>query len=64
MPNEKRLRLLQVAKEFKVGLSTITEYLEKKGVQIENSPNSVISQEVYEILESARPYRSPRCWAR
>ncbi len=51
MPNEKRLRLLQVAKEFKVGLSTITEYLEKKGVQIENSPNSVISQEVYEILE-------------
>ena len=51
MPNERRLRLLQVAKEFKVGLSTITEYLEKKGVQIENSPNSVISQEVYEILE-------------
>ena len=51
MSNERRLRLLQVAKEFKVGLTTITEYLEKKGVQIENSPNSVISNEVYEILE-------------
>ena len=31
MGNERKLRLIQVAKEFKVGLNTITDFLQKKG---------------------------------
>ncbi len=51
MSNERKIRLLQVAKEFKVGLATITEFLEKKGVRIENSPNSPITPEIYAMIE-------------
>ena len=33
MGNERKLRLIQVAKEFKVGLNTITDFLQKKGIK-------------------------------
>ena len=33
MSNERKLRLIQVAKEFKVGLNTITDFLQKKGIK-------------------------------
>ncbi len=48
---EKKLRLIQVAKEFKVGLNTITDFLHKKGVTIDGSPNTQITAEVYAIVE-------------
>ena len=32
MTNNKKIRLIQVAKEFKVGLNTITDFLLKKGI--------------------------------
>ena len=32
MSNERKLRLIQVAKEFKVGLNTITDFLQKRRV--------------------------------
>jgi len=51
MNNEKKLRLIQVAKEFKVGLNTITDFLHKKGVTIDGSPNTQITAEVYAIVE-------------
>ena len=51
MTNNKKTRLIQVAKEFKVGLSTITDYLLKKGVGADLSPNSPVSPEVYAMLE-------------
>ena len=51
MNNEKKLRLIQVAKEFKVGLNTITDFLHKKGVTIDGSPNTQISADVYAIVE-------------
>ena len=51
MTIERKIRLLQAAKEFKVGLSTITDFLAKKGVKIENSPNTPITPEVYELIE-------------
>ena len=51
MENEKKLRLIQVAKEFKVGLNTITDYLHKKGVNIESSPNTQIDSETYAMVE-------------
>ena len=40
MGNERKLRLIQVAKEFKVGLNTITDFLQKKGIKSDGSPNT------------------------
>ncbi len=48
---EKKIRLLQAAREFGVGLATITDFLAKKGIAIENSPNTPITPEVYEVIE-------------
>ena len=51
MSNEKKLRLIQVAKEFKVGLNTITDFLQKKGIKNDGSPNTLVEPEVYAVLE-------------
>ena len=52
MENEtKKLRLIQVAKEFKVGLNTVTDFLRKKGVAIDGSPNTQISGDIYAMVE-------------
>ena len=51
MTNNRKVRLIQVAKEFKVGLNTITDYLLKKGVGADLSPNSPVSPDVYAMLE-------------
>ncbi len=51
MSNERKLRLLQVAKEFKVGIATITDFLEKKDIHIESSPNTQVEPDVYAVLE-------------
>ena len=42
MSNERKLRLIQVAKEFKVGLNTITDFLQKKGIKTDGSPNTLV----------------------
>ena len=51
MTNNRKVRLIQVAKEFKVGLNSITDYLLKKGVADDLTPNSPVSPEVYAMLE-------------
>ncbi len=51
MSNERKLRLIQVAKEFKVGINTITDFLQKKGVKSDGSPNSLVESDVYAVLE-------------
>ena len=51
MDNNKKIRLIQVAKEFKVGFNTIAEYLQRKGLQSDCSPSSPVSAEVYAALE-------------
>ena len=51
MTNNKKIRLIQVAKEFKVGLNTITDFLLKKGINCDGSPNSLVSPDVYATLE-------------
>lgn len=47
---KKAIRLSKAAREFNVGLSTIVEFLHKKGIDIEASPNTKISPEAYELL--------------
>ena len=51
MGNERRLRLIQVAKEFNVGLNTITDFLQKKGIKSDGSPNTLVDAETYAVLE-------------
>ena len=51
MDNERKLRLIQVAKEFKVGLNTIVDHLQKKGITTDGTPNTKVTDEMYAILE-------------
>lgn len=44
------VRLSKAAKEFNIGISTIVEFLEKKGHAIDATPNTKLSPELYEIL--------------
>ena len=51
MDNGRKIRLIQAAKEFKVGLNTIVDFLQKKGVATDGSPNAPVTPETYAILE-------------
>ena len=51
MTDSRKIRLIQVAKEFKVGLNTVTDFLLKKGINTDMSPNSLVAPEVYAVLE-------------
>ncbi len=51
MSNERKLRLIQVAKEFKVGISTLTDFMHKKGIHSDGSSNSLVEPSVYAVLE-------------
>ena len=51
MGNDKKLRLIKVAKEFNVGLSTIADFLHRKGIDIDSSPNTQIDADTYAIVE-------------
>jgi len=46
----KPTRLSKAAREFNVGLSTIVEFLAKKGFEISSSPNAKLTPEMYELL--------------
>ncbi len=46
----KTRRLSKVAREFNIGLTTIIDHLNKKGITVENNPNAKISPEAYELL--------------
>jgi len=51
MDNNRKVRLIQVAKEFKVGFNTLADFLQRKGLQSDYSPSSPVSAEVYAALE-------------
>ena len=44
------IRLIKVSKELNVGISSLVEFLDKKGVQVEANPNTKINDEHYEML--------------
>ena len=49
----KTIRLNKVAKEFNVGITTLVEFLAKKGKKIESNPNTKIDKESYKLLSEA-----------
>ncbi len=51
MSNEKRVRLNQAARQFKVGLNTLVEFLRKKGFEVDNSPNTVVPADALAALQ-------------
>jgi len=46
----KATRLSKIAREFNVGISTIVEFLHKKGITIESNPNTKVDPAVYSML--------------
>ena len=50
MVTGKATRLSKAAREFNVGISTIVEFLHKKGFDIDSNPNTKISPEQYDLL--------------
>jgi translation initiation factor IF-2 len=44
------VRLSKAAREFNIGVSTVVDFLLKKGFTIEKDPNSKLSQEMYALL--------------
>jgi len=48
--NIKATRLSKAAREFNVGISTIIDFLHKKGIDLEPNPNTKIPQEAYLLL--------------
>ena len=51
MSDQKGVRLSKLAKEFNVGITTIVDFLKKKGHEVENNPNTKISEDLVKILE-------------
>jgi len=43
-------RLSKIAMEFNIGISTIVEFLGKKGIKVDNNPNSKIDESAYDLL--------------
>ncbi|MBI33765.1 MAG: translation initiation factor IF-2 [Flavobacteriales bacterium] len=43
-------RLSKVTKEFNLGLSTVVDFLQEKGFEVESNPNAKISPEMYDVL--------------
>jgi translation initiation factor IF-2 len=46
----KGTRLSKIAREFNVGISTIVEFLNKKGYDVDPNPNTKVTEEIYERL--------------
>ena len=43
-------RLVKIAKELNVGTTTIVEFLQSNGFEIDNKPTSKVSDDMYDIL--------------
>ena len=43
-------RLSKAAREFNIGISTVVDFLSKKGFHVERDPNAKLSQEMYMLL--------------
>ena len=46
----KATRLSKAAREFNVGISTIVEFLHKKGFNLDSNPNTKLPHEAYLLL--------------
>ena len=50
MTDYKPLRLSKIARDFNVGVGTVLDFLQKKGISADDGPNTKIEYDVYKIL--------------
>lgn len=50
MSDNKGVRLAKAALEINIGIETIVEHLKKRGFEVENRPNTKLTDEMYSIL--------------
>jgi translation initiation factor IF-2 len=50
MTDNKATRLSKIAREFNVGITTIVEFLHKKGEKVDSNPNTKITDQQYDML--------------
>ncbi|PID89464.1 MAG: translation initiation factor IF-2 [Bacteroidia bacterium] len=50
MTVKKEKRLSKLAREFNLGISTIVDFLKKKGFEVDSNPNTKVSAECYKAL--------------
>ena len=43
MTNNKEVRISKIVKEFNIGIATLVDFLQKKGLDVEANPNAKIS---------------------
>ena len=51
MAGQEKIRINKVLKEFNIGLSTLVDFLNKKGYEVEAHPSAQISGEEYELIK-------------
>ena len=49
MSENNTIRISKATKELGIGLSTLHDFLKRKGFEVENNPNAKISQDMYEL---------------
>ena len=49
MTNNKEVRISKIVKEFNIGIATLVDFLQKKGIDVEANPNAKISAEAYSL---------------
>ncbi|MDR0726224.1 MAG: translation initiation factor IF-2 [Prevotellaceae bacterium] len=47
-----RIRISKILKEFNIGISTLVDFLKKKGVEVEANPNGKVSEDVYAFVKT------------
>lgn len=52
MAVNENIRISKVLKEFNIGMGTLMEFLQKKGITVDASPNARLSAEAYSLVES------------
>ena len=50
MSEDKKINLLKAAKEFNLSIGTIVDHFKAKGMDIDNKPNTKLTEEQYSIL--------------
>jgi translation initiation factor IF-2 len=45
------IRISKILKEFNIGISTLVEFLRKKGVEVEANPNGKVSENIYAFVK-------------
>lgn len=52
MGEQRKIRLSGVAREYSVGIATIIDFLDKKGVAIEHGPNAIIEGKALDLVRA------------